>query len=194
MNSVESSGALDLRERLQRLSTEQRHHLATLLGRADETSRENRDSDQSILVAYLVSASGNKPNIPELRAYLKSRLPEFMLPSRFVWLESLPVGPNGKIDRQQLPKDALAESAEIRTSTESDAVQDKLSRIWREVLGTEVVDSHDNFFEIGGHSLLAIQVLSRIREGFGIELPMRVLFEQATIAALSKVIRERIRI
>ncbi|MBV6623049.1 MAG: amino acid adenylation domain-containing protein [Rivularia sp. (in: Bacteria)] len=124
--------------------------------------------------------------IPQLRQYLKSKLPEYMIPSAFVLLDNLPLTPNGKIDRQALPKPNLNNSESVNKDiTVNTPIQEILRGIWSQVLGIEYISINDNFFDLGGHSLLATQVISRVRETFQIELPLRCLFEFPTIAELS---------
>lgn len=138
------------------------------------------------LVAYVVAEAECALAATELRAFLKERLPEFMLPSTFVRLDGLPLSPNGKIDRQ-----ALAErGGDVLSGGESSVaprtlVEELLAEIWAAVLDVEKVGIHDDFFRCGGHSLLAIQLISRIREAFQVELPVRSLFESPTIAELT---------
>ena len=128
--------------------------------------------------------------IPQLRSYLAQKLPEYMVPSAFVVLEALPLTANGKVDRRTLPmpgqvKPELAGAyAAPRTP-----VEDVLVGIWTELLGLRV-GIHDNFFELGGHSLLATQMTSRVRDAFGVELPLLRLFETPAIAELAKVIED----
>jgi amino acid adenylation domain-containing protein len=139
------------------------------------------------LVAYVVAAAGCNASVTELRNFLQQRLPEYMVPSAFMFLESLPLTPNGKVDRGALPEpdrvrpELRGSYVAPRTSSE-----ETLAGIWAELLKVDKVGVHDNFFELGGHSLLAIQVISRLRAAFGIELPLRMLFEQSTVAALTE--------
>jgi len=125
--------------------------------------------------------------MPQLRNFLKERLPQHMLPSAFVVLESLPIAPSGKVDRRALPapdlKQLQRESTFVAPST---PVEEMLAGIWAEVLGVETVGIHDNFFELGGHSLLATRVISQVRQVFEVELPLRRLFEEPTVAGLAK--------
>ncbi|HEX7240319.1 MAG TPA: condensation domain-containing protein, partial [Longimicrobiaceae bacterium] len=123
--------------------------------------------------------------VPALRAGVRERLPEYMLPSAFVVLESFPVTPNGKVDRQALPAPdvAVSEGAYQAPRTPS---EERMAAIWAEVLGVERVGVEDNFFDLGGHSLLATQVASRVREAFGVELPLRAVFEAPTVAELTR--------
>ncbi|HEX7240755.1 MAG TPA: condensation domain-containing protein, partial [Longimicrobiaceae bacterium] len=122
--------------------------------------------------------------VPELRASVRARLPEHMLPSAFVVLESFPVTPNGKVDRQALPAPDLTVSEGVYVAPRTPS-EGRMAAIWAEVLGTERVGAEDNFFEMGGHSLLATQVASRVREAFGVELPLRAVFEAPTVSGLS---------
>jgi surfactin family lipopeptide synthetase A len=138
------------------------------------------------LSAYVVVANGEVPDAGELRRYLRTKLAEHMLPVAYWRVERLPLLPSGKVDRAALPvipAVGLKEEAELvdpRNDTEV-----KLASIWRELLKMETLGIEQNFFELGGHSLLAMQVIARIRRIFGVELPVRSLFEAPTIAALA---------
>ncbi|MGH7586663.1 MAG: amino acid adenylation domain-containing protein, partial [Gemmatimonadales bacterium] len=136
------------------------------------------------LVAYVVPGPGEVA-IAELRRYLDSQLPDYMVPAAFVLREALPLTPNGKVDRT-----ALAGPGERLTPDEayvapSHPVEQALAGIWAQVLGVERVGIHDNFFELGGHSLLAMQIVSRIAETLQAEVPLRTLFETHTVAGLA---------
>lgn len=125
--------------------------------------------------------------VPRLRSRLQEHLPEYMMPQAFVLLDELPLTPNGKVDRRALP-------APERTRPELDeayvaprnAVEEVMSGVWAEVLDVERVGVHDDFFALGGHSLKATQVVSRIREALQVELPLRSLFEDRTVAGLAE--------
>src|SRR5262249_17634942 len=125
------------------------------------------------------------------RAFLREKLPDYMLPSAFIILKSLPLTRNGKVDRQALPApdqerpDVQQVFVPPRTLTE-----EVLASLWRAVLGLERVGIHDNFFELGGHSLLATQVMSRVREALQVEQPLRSLFEAPTVAQLAQRIED----
>ncbi|HKV36205.1 MAG TPA: non-ribosomal peptide synthase/polyketide synthase [Pyrinomonadaceae bacterium] len=135
------------------------------------------------LVAYLVPAE-EQATTSELRAYLKEKLPEYMVPSYFVLLAEMPLTPNGKVDRKRLPapEQARSETCYVAPRTETERT---VAKIWAEVLRVEQVGVEDNFFESGGHSLLATQVVSRLRAALQTEVPLRWLFEQPTCAALA---------
>ena len=136
------------------------------------------------LVAY-VAAAAPSLQVSDLRSHLGDRLPEYMAPSSFVLLTALPRTPNGKIDRQALPEPADAEDTELFVAPRT-RVEEVLCRIWAELLGVEEVGVNNSFFDLGGHSLMAMQLLSRLRGIFQLELPLRVIFEAPTIAELAK--------
>jgi SAM-dependent methyltransferase/acyl carrier protein len=129
--------------------------------------------------------------VPELRRFLGQKLPEHLVPTKFVFLDSMPRTPNGKRDRKALEKIDVPvatpdePSAEPRTPAET-----ALAQIWCSVLGLQRVGIHDNFFDLGGHSLLVAQVMGRIRDAFEVELPMRRMFEHPTIASLAAAVEE----
>ena len=144
------------------------------------------------LVAYLV---GSEPiERSTLRSYLGQKLPDYMIPSAFVQLEAMPLTHNGKIDRRALPapdvgavRDVGAGAGAVREPPlqARTPTEEILAAIWQEALGQKLVGIHDNFFEIGGHSLLATEVMLSISETFKVALPLRLLFEMPTIAALA---------
>ena len=137
------------------------------------------------LVAYVTGDAG--VDIEDLKTHLRSRLPEFMIPSVFVQLEAMPLTANGKIDRKALPAlRAAIESADSAGGEAQNETQAILVRIWREVLGLDRVGIHENLFEIGGDSILVIQIVSRARQA-GLRLVPNQLFEHQTIASLSEV-------
>ncbi len=135
------------------------------------------------LVAYF-AAGGEPPAAGELRRHLRAHLPEHMVPSVFVALDALPLTPSGKLDRRALPAPE-AGHAQGRVALRS-AIERALADTWAEVLRVERVGLHDNFFDLGGHSLLATRLVSRVREAFGVELPVRALFEAPTVARLAE--------
>ena len=143
------------------------------------------------LIAYTVANAGMQIREDEVRAHLQQRLPQYMIPSQFVVLETLPKTPNGKVDRNALPE---PQRGEIRGRASRGEVEEILAGIWAEVLLIEQVEVEESFFEQGGHSLLATQVMSRIREVFHVDLPLRVMFETPTIAGLARRLENSTRI
>ncbi len=152
------------------------------------------------LVAYVVPAvtvampdavalTPPEINADELRRFLAAKLPEPMVPSAWVTLSALPVTPNGKLDRAALPAPAVSAISAGTAGTGDEAPrtvhEELLAGIWSVLLGLPAVGIHDSFFALGGHSLLGMQLVSRVREAFQVELPLRVLFEMPTIAALA---------
>ena len=138
------------------------------------------------IVAYLVPRQHPEPTISELRHFLKETLPEYMLPSAFVILEAFPLNPNGKVDRMALPKPEA-----VRPGLDSDFVGPEgpieaiLVEVWQEVLGVAPIGTHDNFFDLGGHSLQVTQVMSRIHDTLNITPPVRLLFDHPTVVDLA---------
>ncbi|TCP58025.1 amino acid adenylation domain-containing protein [Tumebacillus sp. BK434] len=146
-------------------------------------AREDVPGDRR-LVAYIVKHEGVEGGTAEVRTYLKGILPDYMIPAAFVFLDAIPLTANGKIDRRILPDpEGLIEQSEyIAPSTELEA---QIAAIWAEVLNTEQVSVADNFFDLGGHSLMVTQVVSRLNKALGIKLPLRTLFEAPTIVELA---------
>ncbi|NOX38152.1 MAG: amino acid adenylation domain-containing protein [Calditrichaeota bacterium] len=140
------------------------------------------------LVAYWIRQSdATEVQSQDLREYLREHLPAYMVPAVFMEMDRFPLTPNGKIDRRALPRpqlgqrEAFREYAAPRTPTE-----EILARIWEDVLGVDNVGAFDNFFDLGGHSLMATQLVSRIRNAFQIEIPIRQVFEAANLAELAQ--------
>ncbi len=151
---------------------------ATIQAQEDEV-------DGKRLVAYIVTNSELVPTIRELRCFLQQKLPDYMMPSVFIPLKTLPLTSSGKIDRK-----ALATAQRLQFQPESSFVaprtpaEEIVVNIWKQLLHLEKVGIQDNFFELGGHSLLAIQVISRLNKAFGVELSVRSLFEAPTVEKL----------
>jgi amino acid adenylation domain-containing protein len=146
-------------------------------------------TDGDRMVAYVVGDRGHKPDTSQIRQFLKTKLPDYMVPAGFVLLDELPLMPNGKIDRRGLAVSAQAENAQEDPAYGVDAIEEMISGIWTELLGAGSIGVQDNFFEIGGHSLLATQLLSRLRRVFQVELPLRLLFEAPTVSEQALAIR-----
>jgi amino acid adenylation domain-containing protein len=145
-------------------------------------------ADDKTLVAYVVP-HGQAPTLPDIRSFVQQKLPSYMIPAVFVFLERLPLTANGKVDRRALPPpDWQASEPEHDESVPRTPTEEVLIEIWATVLNLERVGIHDNFFELGGHSLLATRVVLRVRHAFGVELPLHALFEAPTIAGLALLI------
>jgi amino acid adenylation domain-containing protein len=129
--------------------------------------------------------------IPQLRQFLTDKLPNYMVPSAFMLLESMPLTVNGKIDRRKLPSPEISRNQlAVRFVAPRNPTEEMLKRIWAEVLGIEQIGIDDNFFALGGHSLLGTQLISRVKNAFNIDLPLHSLFEAATIAELAEYIQQ----
>ncbi|MDZ8183920.1 MAG: amino acid adenylation domain-containing protein [Nostoc sp. ChiSLP02] len=145
-----------------------------------------------LLVAYLV-AEDNSPTPSTLRNFLKAKLPDYMIPTAFVFLDKFPLTPNGKLNRRALPApDSYQRNIEVDFVAPRTPIEEELATIWKEVLKLKQVGIHDNFFELGGHSLLATQVVSRLKEAFSLDFPLRYLFENPTIAELAQKVNEQV--
>jgi amino acid adenylation domain-containing protein len=146
----------------------------------------NDGAANHLLVAYVVPAEGQAVVHSELRRHLKTKLPDYMVPSAFVTLDALPMTPNGKLDRRALAAfvPARPQSTDGYVAPRNE-LEEKLIEIWAEVLRIERIGVLDNFFELGGHSLLVAQVIARVRKYLGVEVPVRSMFEEPTVAALA---------
>ncbi|HEX3532532.1 MAG TPA: amino acid adenylation domain-containing protein [Thermoanaerobaculia bacterium] len=148
------------------------------------------------LVACVIPAEGIQELDGLLRAHLRDRLPDYMVPAAFVPVESFPLTPSGKVDRRALalscpePRPGPREVASAGAAAPLTPAEELLAGIWSEVLGVERVGIHESFFALGGHSLLATQVMSRIRGVFGTDLPVRQLFESPMIAELARAVEQ----
>ena len=151
----------------------------------------DRDSDHKYLVAYIVPHQSSALRVNDLRALLKEKLPDYMIPAVFIFLESLPLT-NGKLDRNALPlpDHSRPDMSQPYIAARSEAEQE-LVRIWQEVLDTCPVGIHDNFFDLGGNSLVASRIMSRVIKKFQLELPIQSLFQSPTVAAMAALITEQ---
>ena len=169
---------IELREIEAQLAIHPRVHQAVVV--ASDSERGDRQ-----LVAYIVAAE-EAPTDTELRAHLRIKLPDYMIPSAFVLLEALPLTSSGKVNWLALPRPTCAQLATGKDFVAPrTGVEKQLATIWAEVLKRDTVGINDNFFEIGGHSLLATQVISRVRKHFQVEMPLRSMFESPTVASLA---------
>jgi amino acid adenylation domain-containing protein len=150
------------------------------------TVREDQPGDQR-LVGYLVLHKNGNPrtSVQDIRVFLKQRLPSYMVPSAWEFLEELPLTPNRKIDRKALPSPESADPVVHDDELPSTELECRVADIWRDTLAVNSIGIRDNFFELGGHSLLAMRAVLRIREQLGIEMSIRTFFENPTIAQLA---------
>jgi amino acid adenylation domain-containing protein len=143
------------------------------------------EGGEAKLVAYLVRGDGEELNGRELRRHLRTKLPEHMVPARFVEVKEFPLLPSGKVNRKALRAAAGTPLTEQGMAAPRTETERGLAEIWKELLKVEEVGVEQNFFELGGHSLLVLQVMARIRRRFGLEMPVRTVFEEPTIAGLA---------
>lgn len=146
------------------------------------------DADKQ-LVAYVVVENGAPEAVAQLREYMRRRAPGFMVPDAFIQLPSLPLTANGKTDRARLSElSKTSRKADDNFVAPRTELEEEVAGIWAEILKVERVGISDNFFDLGGHSLLATRLIFQLREHFHVDVPLRVLFEAPTIAALTPVI------
>ncbi|WP_369184665.1 amino acid adenylation domain-containing protein [Streptomyces sp. Y1] len=153
------------------------------VGHASVIVREDEPGDKRV-VAYLVAAADRTVAVDELRAYLAAKLPEFMVPSAFVVLDAFPLLPNGKVDRKALPVPG-ADAGSLGRAPEGPE-EEALAAVFASILERDAVNVEESFFEMGGHSLLAARLISRIRSELGVALPIRALFEAPSVAQLAE--------
>jgi amino acid adenylation domain-containing protein len=148
--------------------------------------KEDEDGNKR-LVAYVAREPGSSISISELRSHVAKKLPEYMVPSAYMILDELPLTPSGKINRPALPEPGRARRGQESTFiSPRNVIEEVLAGIFSEVLKVEPVGVHDNFFNLGGHSILATQLVSRLRKTFQVSLPLRQFFESPTVAAISQ--------
>ena len=145
---------------------------------------QENDKQDKYLVAYIVCNQEISASL--LREYLGEKLPDYMIPNSFVFLDQFPLTPNGKVDKQALEVPDFENQRENEYIAPKNDTQIKLVNIWQQVLGIEKIGINDNFFSLGGHSLLATQIISRIRDQFQIDFLLKDLFEHPSIEKLSK--------
>ena len=143
------------------------------------------------LVGYVTARESESLGAEGLQNFLKQRLPDYMVPAHFVFLDSFPLTKNGKIDRKTLPAMSYENAAKQEFVAPHNEIEKKLSAIWIKLLNVERIGIHDDFFELGGHSLLAIKALSQIRDTFEVDLSMETFFKDTTIAGLANALAGR---
>ena len=161
-------------------------HLQEAVVVATEDIPENKR-----LIAYIVAKKQPAPTTKEIRQHLQNKLPEYMLPSAFIFLDSLPLTPNGKLDRKGLAAFNLIkpEGTQKFVNPQND-IESQLIKVWEDLLGVQPIGVQDDFFELGGNSLLAVRLFADIEHKFAQKLPLAALFPSATIAAIAQIIQE----
>jgi amino acid adenylation domain-containing protein len=153
-------------------------------------AREDIPGDKRLL-AYVVLNQKPEAIVTTLKNLLQENLPQYMIPGVFVVLDSLPLTPNGKVDRQNLPVcDRTRPDLEESFVAPRNPIEEKLAAIWADLLGFEQIGVNDNFFNLGGHSLIVAQILSRVRDSFQVELSFANIFANPTVAGLASVIQQ----
>lgn len=144
---------------------------------------------ESYLVAYFTVQSHSAPTVSELRCFLLEKLADYMVPSAFVMLDAMPLTPYGKFDRSVLPvPDGSRPRLDVAYAPPRTSAEERLVEIWQKILDVRPVGIHDNFFDVGGHSLAGASLISRVNRTFGLDLSIRVLFEAPTVARLTSVV------
>ncbi|MTI47958.1 MAG: amino acid adenylation domain-containing protein [Firmicutes bacterium] len=144
------------------------------------------------LVAYILPHKDKMITTGEVYTYMKMKLPEYMIPSRFIMIDEIPLTPNGKIDKGLLPNPDRNMFSDKTNNPPRDYIEFELVKIWEEVLNTSNIQVYDNFFTVGGHSMLVMTLINKIHNKFGIQLPISTLFERSTIAELADKIRDNV--
>lgn len=150
--------------------------------------KQSMGGDQR-LVAFAIAPE--KPAASELREFMLQHVPDYMVPSNFVYVDAFPLNANGKADRQVLAERIPSDAPLTMDFSGMDDVQEKIAGIWCTVLQRAEVGLNDNFFELGGHSLLATQIIARLRSAFDIPVPLRAIFEAPTVAGLAEVVKQQ---
>ncbi|WP_316168809.1 MULTISPECIES: non-ribosomal peptide synthetase [unclassified Bradyrhizobium] len=193
--SLEFLGRVDHQVKVRgfRIELGEVEHALSSLPNVDEAvvMVQEESSGDRYLVGYVVVGKGKALDTARLRTELRRQLPEYMVPSAFIVLDRLPLTPSGKIDRKRLPP--LVREATMATvdyAAPKSPTEELIAAIWADLLQREAVGCNDNFFDIGGHSLLGMRVMSRMRTAFGIEVPLQALFEMPTVRDLARWITE----
>jgi aspartate racemase len=151
--------------------------------------------DDKYLAAYVVNAAASRLSSVDLKNYIRTRLPEYMVPSVIVFLEAFPLNVNGKVNRLALPDprsmDVREETGERELVLPRNPIEKTIAAIWRQVMNLNRVGVHDNFFDLGGHSLLAVRILTLIDRELGVRLPLTSFIQSATVAQLAELVDRR---
>ncbi|HZV36755.1 MAG TPA: amino acid adenylation domain-containing protein, partial [Verrucomicrobiae bacterium] len=149
-----------------------------------------QDANEKALAAYVVSAKQPGPTAAELREFLQTKLPDYMVPTKFIPMERLPLNVNGKVDRRALPAVQQTPSApDKKLSPPKDSLELELTAIWESVLGVSPIGMDEKFFELGGHSLLAVRLVARLEKKFGRKFPLSMVFQAQTVSQMADYLR-----
>jgi amino acid adenylation domain-containing protein len=156
------------------------------------TVQEKAKNDQR-LIGYIVLTQESSFSVGNLRKFLQQQLPEYMIPSAFMTLKELPLTQNGKVNRQELPTpDKARQEIDKFYVAPRNSTEEKIANIWAEILNLEQIGIHENFFDLGGHSLIVTQVISRLRDIFDVEIFVQQIFETPTIADLAVIVIQKV--
>jgi acyl carrier protein len=155
------------------------------VAQAAATVREDKPGEKK-LVVYLVMDPGHSLNVKDIRNFLHTRLPDYMMPSAFVQMEALPRTPSGKIDRRSLPKpDTKRPELDVPFTAPSSPLENNICSLWSSLLNIEPIGTKDNFFDLGGNSLLALQFVAYLKAEYGIDVSVIKVYQHPTVAGLS---------
>jgi len=154
-------------------------------------AREDEPGDKCLVAYYTASQAGEEVSVEELRTYLEAKLPEYMVPTKWVQLDALPLTPNGKLDRKALPASPAQSLAGRGYEAPQGELESQIAGIWAEILKVERVGRHDSFFELGGHSLLAVRLASRLREAFDVDVPINDVFARPVLTSLAEYVLDK---
>jgi acyl carrier protein len=150
----------------------------------------SEENSERRLVAYVVAPHGKSLMVSELRAHMRERLPEYMIPAVFVMLAEMPLTPNGKVDRRALPlPEGVRPELEKEYVAPRNETEEALAVIWGQILGVEKIGVNDNYFDLGGDSLMAMQLISRMSEVFQVKLQVNQFFEAPSVQEMAQIIR-----
>ena len=152
-------------------------------------ARERKNSEK-YLAAYVVAEDGAALETAELKNQVKDKLPSYMVPAHFIFMDELPLSVNGKVDRKALPEPVINTDSTDESGPALNQMEEILAGMWASVLGLERVGRHDDFFDLGGHSILATKLIYRIQEALGVALPLRRVFEEPTVAGAARTIEQ----
>jgi thioesterase domain-containing protein/acyl carrier protein len=154
--------------------------------------REDKPGDKQ-LIAYLVAHPGQQPAATELRSYMKDKLPQYMLPQAFVMLDALPLSSNGKVARNRLPEPERAgvRGEEKTYAAPANPTELRVLQIWEDLFGIRPIGVRDDFFDLGGHSILALRLMARLQKQFGQELPLATLLAEPTVEKLARILQQQ---